>query len=100
MKELISIHAAREGGDVLGTGFNQRFKQFQSTPPVKAATIRNVKIVDLWAFQSTPPVKAATNQLNLRAALNGFQSTPPVKAATEYAVKIINASYNFNPRRP
>ena len=101
----ISIHAAREGGD----------------------WIRNVKIVDLWAFQSTPPVKAATvsekkdtsglpisihaareggdsaarpqsraQAISIHAAREGgdvakgkviacpveFQSTPPVKAAT------------------
>ena len=79
MKELISIHAAREGGDVLGTGFNQRFKQFQSTPPVKAATIRNVKIVDLWAFQSTPPVKAAT----VRQQTRTYQLQISIHAARE-----------------
>ena len=39
----------------------------------------------MWSagFQSTPPVKAATLYSNQIASLQGiFQSTPPVKAAT------------------
>ena len=80
-------------------------KEFQSTPPVKAATFAlmldvakhfisihaareggdspsNTTPSAYGIFQSTPPVKAATE-----AALAGglgweFQSTPPVKAAT------------------
>ena len=78
---------------------------FQSTPPVKAATLCRLRAVHMFCisihaareggdafgfvhagkqltFQSTPPVKAAT--LYLRYILNCevFQSTPPVKAAT------------------
>ena len=79
---------------------------FQSTPPVKAATILIWSNTFIWAFQSTPPVKAATRQaeqlkkaelaISIHAAREGgdgrprlpsscteiFQSTPPVKAAT------------------
>ena len=35
----ISIHAAREGGDIQAEFPIVTFKVFQSTPPVKAATI-------------------------------------------------------------
>ena len=35
----ISIHAAREGGDLLSIFYTLMVKSFQSTPPVKAATI-------------------------------------------------------------
>ena len=35
---IISIHAAREGGDAAGIIIKYDFTQFQSTPPVKAAT--------------------------------------------------------------
>ena len=35
---LISIHAAREGGDVDFRFFHFAYLTFQSTPPVKAAT--------------------------------------------------------------
>ena len=34
----ISIHAAREGGDLTAAWAQQRHGLFQSTPPVKAAT--------------------------------------------------------------
>ena len=35
----ISIHAAREGGDIAELWFIPSTSRFQSTPPVKAATI-------------------------------------------------------------
>ena len=34
-------------------------------------------------FQSTPPVKAATMLTSLHLSTPAFQSTPPVKAATQ-----------------
>ena len=56
---------------------------FQSTPPVKAATQRSSRVRFAVVFQSTPPVKAATmSPLTLFASVSVFQSTPPVKAAT------------------
>ena len=56
--------------------------QFQSTPPVKAATFKVRKADNDVLFQSTPPVKAATIRRGMDAADMTFQSTPPVKAAT------------------
>ena len=78
---------------------------FQSTPPVKAATLTAAVSLKAGEFQSTPPVKAATlseyivlppKNISIHAAREGgddlndiakkvvkaFQSTPPVKAAT------------------
>ena len=55
----ISIHAAREGGDDTISSFLLSIL-FQSTPPVKAATIPAIAISVMRLFQSTPPVKAAT----------------------------------------
>ena len=84
---------------------------FQSTPPVKAATIISVFVLFgntisihsareggdsvlnsdcdyLEVFQSTPPVKAATVADELIDTLSvTFQSTPPVKAATAETYK-------------
>ena len=80
---------------------------FQSTPPVKAATVYTFCIIfncdisihaareggdaviavyrDIpHIFQSTPPVKAATGMDQQVHFLRLFQSTPPVKAATIY----------------
>ena len=80
----ISIHAAREGGDklriILRVGF-----LFQSTPPVKAATSAALMQSDISQFQSTPPVKAATAGPSAPKGGNIFQSTLPVKAATKIA---------------
>ena len=56
--------------------------EFQSTPPVKAATLAHVQQECTLQFQSTPPVKAATQTRNRDEMVAGFQSTPPVKAAT------------------
>ena len=39
----ISIHAAREGGDDLRTYTGRDGMEFQSTPPVKAATRANIR---------------------------------------------------------
>ena len=81
----ISIHAAREGGDVSCAEYDINSKEFQSTPPVKAATIRG-------------ETETANTYISIHAAREGgdyfdcfphswlkiFQSTPPVKAATGY----------------
>ena len=79
--------------------------EFQSTPPVKAATEQRTqgkalceisihaareggdgklfaKFQKILPFQSTPPVKAATRLLQHLEHFLKFQSTPPVKAAT------------------
>ena len=39
LRQGISIHAAREGGDNFRNIFILAAKLFQSTPPVKAATL-------------------------------------------------------------
>ena len=56
----ISIHAAREGGDVVSIFASKIYYRFQSTPPVKAATLYKRNKKQNERFQSTPPVKAAT----------------------------------------
>ena len=83
----ISIHAAREGGDAGNRSAGKEQNIFQSTPPVKAATIR-AGVIRAWeAFQSTPPVKAATGRKTQKTRKAKFQSTPPVKAATKPSAK-------------
>ena len=75
---VISIHAAREGGDVTFSLHSLSSCGFQSTPPVKAATTADLLFGWVVKFQSTPPVKAATRKLLM------------VFKVTNY----------FNPRRP
>ena len=60
----ISIHAAREGGDMTKAKFDAKRVIFQSTPPVKAATRAVSEQMEAALFQSTPPVKAATRYSN------------------------------------
>ena len=66
LKTYISIHAAREGGDCGMDDVDLAEFKFQSTPPVKAATFARICPQTSAEFQSTPPVKAATG---LNAAL-------------------------------
>ena len=102
---IISIHAAREGGDKTGCIRLSRKYIFQSTPPVKAATLygtimpsrflisihaareggdavnyrnKNLSNISIHAAREGGDVPA--NSLFLGKRL--FQSTPPVKAAT------------------
>ena len=75
-------------------------KLFQSTPPVKAATIINVINIIMHLFQSTPPVKAAT----ISATLNGKSFKISIHAAREGGdfanPRFVNKVVDFNPRRP
>ena len=96
----ISIHAAREGGDLAAYGIRTDSHKFQSTPPVKAATVLRAFEPETVIFQSTPPVKAATPNNKYRETEGIFQSTPPVKAATSHNLVICFLALNFNPRRP
>ena len=78
----ISIHAAREGGDLMSIGTTTMM-----TISIHAAREGGDPSVALNAscpcqFQSTPPVKAATKHSRDPVAPGEFQSTPPVKAAT------------------
>ena len=74
----ISIHAAREGGDV-----QDNCKQDRAFISIHAAREGGDLKVALFG-----PVQIA------------FQSTPPVKAATHIQQNIRHAHGNFNPRRP
>ena len=101
LPDFISIHAAREGGDVSGEMLGIGNAEFQSTPPVKAAT-------------NQPATPKTHTVISIHAAREGgdggncwccqscwiFQSTPPVKAATVGSASAITGASYFNPRRP
>ena len=97
---IISIHAAREGGDVSASSTRRPPKIFQSTPPVKAATSPPRDCSRLAEFQSTPPVKAATSPPRDCSRLAEFQSTPPVKAATERKLSLASVGGLFQSTPP
>ena len=79
----ISIHAAGEGGDLARGLVNYLVIRFQSTPPVRAATrklgagVRGQAISIHAAREGGDRVRRQNAQL-----VNQFQSTPPVRAAT------------------
>ena len=74
----ISIHAAREGGDRPKCKLSQRVFLFQSTPPVKAATLAD-------------RMKAMLEAISIHAAREGGDFV--------FGYRVLN-SCNFNPRRP
>ncbi len=78
MRTFISIHAAREGGDRPKCKLSQRVFLFQSTPPVKAATLGYIK--------------ANTDEIiSIHAAREGGDACRPYES---------DAGSHFNPRRP
>ena len=118
----ISIHAAREGGDQCANKQAPPPNQFQSTPPVKAATWKDrgtqgTNAISIHAAREggdlTLIVLPKRRTISIHAAREGgdvrplrctpaqprFQSTPPVKAATELRL-LERAVKDFNPRRP
>ena len=79
----ISIHAPREGCDACPQLPVNTPVIFQSTHPVRGATLPFVVGVVVAAFQSTPPVRGATNGIyGTQAQDIIFQSTHPVRGAT------------------
>ena len=82
-KGLISIHAAREGGDHTPTFKRLIIFKFQSTPPVKAATnsiLLKLHVAGISIHAAREGGDAVLSRLYGERGL--FQSTPPVKAAT------------------
>ena len=100
----ISIHAPREGCDWLGESDKQANGEFQSTHPVRGATVTVTGGDTDSLFQSTHPVRGATENVDIatkcgrisihapREGCDGittnsrnsmtFQSTHPVRGAT------------------
>ena len=79
----ISIHAPRAGSDGKSAGHHTGPPQFQSTLPVRGATIHwgSPSFVS-FSFQSTLPVRGATRFRPLKGKARQFQSTLPVRGAT------------------
>ena len=59
-RKRISIHAPREGGDMILSRLFTMPLIFQSTPPARGATARQDARCRFVLFQSTPPARGAT----------------------------------------
>ena len=78
----ISIHAAREGGDTKGCVVRASANSISIHAAREGGDEYVSDAYKRQGFQSTPPVKAATRSGSPATCSGAFQSTPPVKAAT------------------
>ena len=79
----ISIHAPHTGRDPKHFMLTEIAKEFQSTRPIRGATLaRLVLDTDTAKFQSTRPIRGATTKNANCAADKQFQSTRPIRGAT------------------
>ena len=79
----ISIHAPRAGSDYFPPRSMSQYNNFNPRPPCGERQLDGVKLDANDLFQSTPPVRGATVILSIQHIRNKiFQSTPPVRGAT------------------
>ena len=78
----ISIHAPREGGDMLNAGQARKVKNFNPRPPRGGRPRADLNKLESQLFQSTPPARGATKLTVEPFWSQGFQSTPPARGAT------------------
>ena len=85
--EEISIHAPREGGDLMNVSADDMFVIFQSTPPARGATTTTRPLGATWKYFNPRPPRGGRRAFN--SVLEGyliFQSTPPARGATSLVV--------------
>ena len=96
----ISIHAAREGGDDSSKCACKQRSEFQSTPPVKAATCASYGMYLLYHIS----IHAAREGGDSISKYSKYASNISIHAAREggdiIIIIIIIAVRDFNPRRP
>ena len=80
---MISIHAPRAGCDRVRRRAPSAQTVFQSTHPVRGATVSRISGRFWIRFQSTHPVRGATVDVIQIVNVVVFQSTHPVRGATE-----------------
>ena len=119
----ISIHAPREGGDLLrphtrpeNCDFNPRpprggrlkmgglsviRRNFNPRPPRGGRPFRRSNANTSSGISIHAPREGGDmTELRISFTQQSFQSTPPARGATNGYVTIISVSYNFNPRPP
>ena len=97
----ISIHAPRAGRDLLKLTLLRGDWIFQSTRPVRGATLLVIMTLLLCSlFQSTRPVRGATRAVPGDVTLLKISIHAP-RAGRDFSILILKAmSLNFNPRAP
>ena len=97
---MISIHAAREGGDAGMQTMSRGRKLFQSTPPVKAATrcgksIRLAHGISIHAAREGGDGSGTSSHANPAISIHAAREGGDSRIAKSLCV-----SRYFNPRRP
>ena len=67
----ISIHAPRAGGDVQAKGDLSALAEFQSTPPVRGATVDVIPLYGVWAISIHAP-RAGGDLLGSNSAIRSI----------------------------
>ncbi len=80
--QFISIHAPHAGSDAPAAILSTGSSLFQSTLPMRGATLNVAYAVCHIEFQSTLPMRGATVMLLLMRLCARFQSTLPMRGAT------------------
>ena len=80
--ESISIHAPLAGCDAATVRPGSAPSTFQSTHPLRGATMQQVVSPPSAQFQSTHPLRGATSAPTITHSAQPFQSTHPLRGAT------------------
>ena len=78
----------------------QHHPGFQSTHPLRGATLSVLTSGVNWLFQSTHPLRGATPIPATILLFHVFQSTHPLRGATVTSDTFVQPFSNFNPRTP
>ena len=98
---VISIHAPREGGDVLQVAAVHLFKHFNPRPPRGGRRSASSGGAFVQAFQSTPPARGATPCIPPAAGSPGnFNPRPPRGGRRLHGAGLFGERGHFNPRPP
>ena len=97
---MISIHAPRAGGDILGHIIQALGNNFNPRPPCGGRPNWGTLSRSGRTFQSTPPVRGATSGLGVSPAFSQFQSTPPVRGATSMSPALVPSGIRFQSTPP
>ena len=99
--QQISIHAPREGGDLLDPHLIHLRSYFNPRPPRGGRPAMRLLAKYLDTFQSTPPARGATPPVPppLPAALD-FNPRPPRGGRQHFKSPLISSFFHFNPRPP
>ena len=87
----ISIHAPLAGCDLAANRKDRRQRLFQSTHPLRGATVKAAIVDGETVFQSTHPLRGATCMRGWLPNPMQFQSTHPLRGATVPTLANVNA---------